>query len=98
VWRERELFALHASGGAPPDGLFVKGQNWGFPPFQPEALRRREYRYYIDHVMGLHRAFWVPEGFGAADGLYVHGRAEEFYAILSLESHRHRVQIVGENL
>jgi 4-alpha-glucanotransferase len=48
--------------------------------------------------MGLHRAFWVPEGFSAADGLYVHSRAEEFYAILSLESHRHRVQIVGENL
>jgi 4-alpha-glucanotransferase len=113
VWREREIFALNASGGAPPDGLFVKGQNWGFPPFNPEALRRREYRYYIDcvrhhmaiagmlridHVMGLHRAFWVPEGFSAADGLYVHSRAEEFYAILSLESHRHRVQIVGENL
>jgi len=113
VWHERESFALNASGGAPPDGLFVKGQNWGFPPFNPEALRRREYRYYIDcvrhhmavagmlridHVMGLHRAFWVPEGFSAADGLYVHARSEEFYAILSLESHRHSVQIVGENL
>lgn len=113
VWHEREIFALNASGGAPPDGLFVKGQNWGFPPFNPEALRRQEYRYYIDcvrhhmavagmlridHVMGLHRAFWVPEGFSAADGLYVHARSEEFYAILSLESQRHRVQIVGENL
>lgn len=113
VWRESEIFALNASGGAPPDSLFVRGQNWGFPPFNPEALRRREYRYYIDsvrhhmavagmlridHVMGLHRAFWVPEGFGAGDGLYVHARAEEFYAILTLESQRHRVQIVGENL
>src|SRR5262249_26339187 len=36
VWREREIFALNASGGAPPDSLFVKGQNWGFPPFNPE--------------------------------------------------------------
>ena len=113
VWRERELFALSASGGAPPDGLFVKGQNWGFPPFNPEAVRRQEYRYYIDcvrhhmalasmlridHVMGLHRAFWVPEGFSAADGLYVHHPAEEYYAILSLESHRQCTQIVGENL
>jgi 4-alpha-glucanotransferase len=52
----------------------------------------------IDHVMGLHRAFWVPEGFDAADGLYVHQRAAEYYAVLNLESHRHRVGIVGENL
>jgi 4-alpha-glucanotransferase len=113
VWRERHLFALGASAGAPPDGLFVKGQNWGFPPSHPEALRRDSYRYYIaclrhhmthaamlriDHVMGMHRAFWVPEGFSAAEGLYVHHRAEEYYAVLSLESHRHQVEIVGENL
>ena len=113
VWRERELFALDMSGGAPPDGLFVKGQNWGFPPLHPEALRRQGYRYYIeslrhhmrsagmlriDHVMGLHRAFCVPQGFGAGDGVYVHYRAAEFYAILNLESERHQVEIVGENL
>lgn len=113
VWREQGQFALHMSGGAPPDGLFLKGQNWGFPPLQPETLRRQGYRYYIDclrhhmgtaamlridHVMGLHRAFWIPEGFDATDGVYVHYRAEEFYALLNLESHRHRVEIVGENL
>jgi 4-alpha-glucanotransferase len=113
VWRERDLFALRASAGAPPDGLFVKGQNWGFPPFHPGAIRRQGYRYYreclhhhmsyasmlrIDHVMGMHRVFWIPDGFAAAEGLYVHHRAEEHYAVLSLESHRHQVQIVGENL
>ena len=113
VWRERDLFALKASGGAPPDGLFVKGQNWGFPPCRPDAMRREKYRYYrdclrhhmahasmlrIDHVMGLHRSFWVPEGFSAVDGLYMHGHAADYYAVLNLESHRYRVQIVGENL
>ena len=113
VWRHRDLFAMDASGGAPPDGLFLKGQDWGFPPHHPGAMRRQGYSYYreclahhmahasmlrIDHVMGLHRAFWVPDGFSAAEGLYVHNRAEEYYAVLSLESHRHRVQIVGENL
>jgi 4-alpha-glucanotransferase len=113
VWRYRDQFVLGASGGAPPDALFTKGQNWGFPPLHPETIRRQGYRYYIDclrqhmacggmlridHVMGWHRAFWVPDGFGATDGLYVHYRAQEFYAILSLESHRHRVRIVGENL
>ncbi|HEY7321424.1 MAG TPA: 4-alpha-glucanotransferase [Candidatus Binatia bacterium] len=113
VWRERAVFALEASGGAPPDSFFTKGQNWGFPPLQPEALRQQGYRYYIaclrhhlqhagmlriDHVMGLHRLFWIPQGFGPSEGVYVHYPAHEFYAILSLESFRHQAQIVGENL
>jgi 4-alpha-glucanotransferase len=113
VWRERGLFALEVNGGAPPDSLFLGGQNWGFPPLHPETIREQGYRYYIDclrhhmacsamlridHVMGLHRAFWIPNGFSPTDGLYVHYRAAEFYAIFNLESHRHRVRIVGENL
>ena len=76
-------------------------------------MRRQGYRYYIDcvrhhmalagmlridHIMGLHRAFWVPHGFSAAEGLYVHHPGDEYYAILSLESHRQGMQIVGENL
>lgn len=113
VWREREVFGLNASGGAPPDGFFTKGQDWGFPPLHPEGLRQQGYRYYIeclrhhlrhagmlriDHVMGLHRFYWIPHGFAATQGVYVRYRAEEFYAILTLESHRHEAQIVGENL
>jgi 4-alpha-glucanotransferase len=113
VWREREVFALGASGGAPPDPFFTKGQNWGFPPLQPEALRQQGYRYYIqcvrhhlqragmlriDHVMGLHRSYWIPHGFASTEGVYVHSHPEEFYAVLSLESHRHQAQIIGENL
>ncbi|HWO40542.1 MAG TPA: 4-alpha-glucanotransferase, partial [Candidatus Eisenbacteria bacterium] len=113
VWRERSVFALQASGGAPPDLFFTKGQNWGFPPLQPEALRRQGYRYYIeslrhhlrysgmlriDHVIGLHRLYWVPDGCDPADGVFVRYPAEEFYAVLNLESHRHQARIVGENL
>ncbi len=113
VWRQRDAFAMEASGGAPPDAFFTKGQDWGFPPLHPEGLRRQGYRYYIhclrhhlqyagmlriDHVMGLHRFYWVPQGFTPKDGVYVRYPAEEFYGILSLESHRHQAQIVGENL
>ena len=39
VWREPKVFALEASGGAPPDAFFTKGQNWGFPPLHPEKIR-----------------------------------------------------------
>jgi 4-alpha-glucanotransferase len=113
VWRQRDAFALDASGGAPPDAFFTRGQNWGFPPIHPEGLRRDGYRYYIhclrhhlsyarmlriDHVMGLHRSYWVPAGFAAGEGVYVRYPAQEFYAVLNLESHRHRARIVGENL
>ena len=113
VWRYRKAFVLSVSGGAPPDTFFSKGQNWGFPPLHPEAIRKQSYRYYIaylrhqlkhtsllriDHVMGLHRLFWIPDGLESRNGVYVRYPAEEFYAILSLESHRHQCCIVGENL
>ncbi|MEW6298559.1 MAG: 4-alpha-glucanotransferase [Thermodesulfobacteriota bacterium] len=113
VWRERRVFAVGAAGGAPPDAFFTKGQNWGFPPLHPERLREDGYRYLsacvrhhmrqagmlrIDHVMGLHRLFWIPDGLEPREGVYVGYPAEEMYALLSLESHRHQTMIVGENL
>jgi 4-alpha-glucanotransferase len=113
VWRERGSFAADASGGAPPDTFFTKGQNWGFPPLHPETIEQDGYRYYIrclrhhlehagvlriDHVLGLHRLYWIPDGFAATDGVYVRYPAQRLYAILSLESHRHQTEIVGENL
>jgi 4-alpha-glucanotransferase len=48
--------------------------------------------------MGLHRLFWIPRGFDFKDGVYVRYPAHELYAVLSLESHRNRSTIVGENL
>ena len=113
VWRERDVFAAGASAGAPPDAFFTRGQDWGFPPLRPDRLRERGYDYLIaslrhhlrhagvlrlDHVMQLHRLFWVPRGLGPAGGVYVRYPHEELYAVLSLESHRHQALIVGENL
>ena len=113
VWRERDIFAADASAGAPPDAFFTRGQDWGFPPLRPDRLRERGYDYLIaslrhhlrhagvlrlDHVMQLHRLFWVPRGLGPAGGVYVRYPHEELYAVLSLESHRYQALIVGENL
>ena len=52
----------------------------------------------IDHIMGLHRQFWIPNGADVADGVYVRYPTDELYAIASLESHRARCELVGENL
>ena len=113
TWRFRESFAQGVSGGAPPDPVFTKGQDWGFAPLHPQGIRRAGYEYVtaflrhhlsrarmlrFDHVMSLHRLYWIPSGFPATEGVYVHYPAEELYALLSLESHRHRALIVGENL
>jgi 4-alpha-glucanotransferase len=113
VFRASELFAQGASTGAPPDPLFVGGQDWGLPPLLPERNRAGGWRYVVDvvrhhmrharmlrvdHVMGLHRLYWVPVGFPATDGVYVHYPAEELWAVLVLESHRNRCAIAGEDL
>jgi 4-alpha-glucanotransferase len=111
--RYKHVFAEGVSVGAPPDSFFTKGQNWGFPPFHPERIREDRYEYFracirnhvehagilrIDHVMGLHRLYWIPNGADASDGAYVRYRDEELYAILVLESVRNECAIVGEDL
>ena len=113
VWRYPDLFARDAGAGAPPDELFVNGQNWTAPPPHPEKARDDRYRYFrsvlarqlqksgtlrLDHVMALHRLYWIPRGVESTDGVYVHYPADELYAIVCLESHRHRTPVVGENL
>jgi len=113
VWRHRDSFVLDETAGAPPDIIFTGGQNWGFPPLHPDPRRQAGYRYYIDclrqqlrfagllrvdHVMGLHRLFWIPRGYDPTHGTYVRYPAEHLYAILCIESHRHQSVIAGENL
>lgn len=113
AWKEREIFVEGMHVGAPPDPFFRQGQDWGFRPMHPEKIREQGYDYFIrcvrhsmryasmlrvDHIMGLHRLFWVPRGCPAGEGVYVRYRAEELYAILSLESHRNRCAVVGEDL
>ena len=113
VWRETDSFALEATVGAPPDPCFTRGQDWGFAPLHPQRLRENHYRYFreyiafqmrhtgllrIDHVMGLHRLYWIPKGSPASEGAYVSYPADELYAILCLESHRNKTVLAGENL
>lgn len=113
TWRYKDIFLPDISIGAPPDPVFTSGQNWGFPPMHPEKIREHGYRYFIncirhhlgmagmlriDHVMGFHRLFWIPEGMPNNQGVYVRYHPDEFYAILAIESYRHKSIIVGEDL
>ena len=112
-WSRQALFAEGISVGAPPDYGFPSGQDWGFSPVVPEASRAEGHRYIassiahqaelagvlrIDHIMAWTRLYWIPHGFGLHEGTYVSYPAEELFAVLTLESHRHRCEIVGENL
>ena len=113
TWRHGDAFAEGVSVGAPPDDFFLGGQDWGLAPLHPERLRASGHAYpiacvralvrhaaaaRIDHVMGLHRAYWVPHGLAATDGVYVRYPAKELYAVLCIESHRHNTRLVGEDL
>ncbi|MCU1401606.1 MAG: 4-alpha-glucanotransferase [Acidimicrobiales bacterium] len=113
AWCWQDLLALDASVGAPPDEFNTSGQDWGLPPFIPNRLRGAGYQPFIetvraclaergalriDHVMGLFRLWWVPEGRGAAHGAYVRYPSDDLLAILALESHRARAVVIGEDL
>jgi 4-alpha-glucanotransferase len=52
----------------------------------------------IDHVMGLHRLWWIPKGLSPEEGAYVRYRPSELRAILILEAVRAGVAVVGEDL
>jgi 4-alpha-glucanotransferase len=113
AWAWQDVLALSCSVGAPPDLFNTLGQVWMLPPFVPHKLRAARYEPFIqtlrcalrhagglrmDHVMGLFRLFWVPDGRDARDGTYVRYQADELLAIVALESHRAGAFIVGEDL
>lgn len=113
AWVLQDLLALDMSVGAPPDDFARDGQRWGLPPFIPWRLRDAGYRplaellrasmtagggLRVDHVMGLSRLFWVPDGSAPADGTYVRFAGRELLDVLALESARAAAVVVGEDL
>ncbi|HQY33061.1 4-alpha-glucanotransferase [Actinotalea sp.] len=113
AWALRDVLAQKVSVGAPPDMYNQHGQDWSQPPWRPDALARSAYRPYrdllrtvlrhagairIDHVIGLFRLWWIPQGRGAQEGAYVRYDHEALIGILCLEAQRAGVVVIGEDL
>lgn len=113
AWANADTLSWGVSIGAPPDPLGPDGQVWGLPPPDPHRWRAAGYAPFIsllranmrhagalriDHVMGLARLFWVPEGARGEDGAYVAYPLQDLLGELALESERARCLVIGENL
>ena len=43
AWAQQDAFAAGMSVGAPPDAFNSRGQDWGLPPWRPDALAATGY-------------------------------------------------------
>jgi 4-alpha-glucanotransferase len=113
AWSFQDELAAGISVGAPPDPLGPRGQDWGLPAFVPDRMAAGGYGPFaqtiragmahaaglrIDHVMGLFRLFWIPQGAEPAEGTYVRYPAEDLLGVLALESMAAQALVVGEDL
>jgi 4-alpha-glucanotransferase len=113
AWNEQVAISRHLGVGAPPDPLNTAGQTWGLAGFNAAGLEQQSFAPYrdmlrasmrhagairLDHVLGLKRLYLVPQGFTAADGVYVQMPFEALLATTALESLAHRCVVIGEDL
>ena len=111
AWVAPDAFGARMSIGAPPDLFFPDGQSWGLrPPLPGTEAGLADLRHSlethmavcgllrIDHVMGLDRLFWVPEGGEAGEGTYVTYDAGERWRLVSELSQHFGCGVVGEDL
>jgi 4-alpha-glucanotransferase len=113
AWSMQDVLATGMSTGAPPDAFNARGQDWGLPPWRPDALAATGFAPYrdlvarmlrhagglrIDHVMGLFRLWWVPEGRPPTEGTYVRYDARAMLGLLALEAYEAGAVVIGEDL
>lgn len=113
AWALQDVMAQGVSVGAPADMYNQLGQDWSQPPWHPEKLAAVGYRPWrqmmrtifrhsggvrIDHVAGLFRLWWIPDGNKASDGTYVYYDHEAMVGVLALEAELAGVLVVGEDL
>ena len=112
-WSRPELFASGMSVGAPPDVYSQQGQNWSQPPWSPRSLAESGYlplrdmvraalanagAVRIDHILGMFRLWWIPDGRAATEGTYVYYDHEAMMGVILLEAQRAGAVVIGEDL
>lgn len=113
AWMLGDVLASGATVGAPPDGFNQQGQGWNQPPWHPGRLAAAGYAPYrdmlrtvlrhagglrVDHILGLFRLWWIPDGMGPAGGTYVRYDHDALLGILALEAQRAGAVVIGEDL
>ncbi len=113
TWIYGDVVARGITVGAPPDSFNQVGQNWNQPPPRPDMLEQTGYAMFrdmlrtllrnsgglrIDHILGMFRLWWIPEGEKASEGTYVSYNYQALINILVLEAQRAGAVIVGEDL
>jgi len=113
AWNEQAAISRLLGVGAPPDPLNTAGQSWGLAGFNASGLELKSFEPYremlraamrhagairLDHVLGLKRLYLVPQGFSAADGVYVQMPFEALLAATAQESVANRCVVIGEDL
>ena len=113
AWSRQSDMLLGLTIGAPPDLLNPQGQDWGLTGFSPRAMEENGFAPFlatlraamrhvggirVDHAMGLARLWLIPEGALPEDGAYLNFPVGDLVRLLALESVRHNVVVIGEDL
>ncbi|WP_026379408.1 4-alpha-glucanotransferase [Afifella pfennigii] len=113
TWTDGGVTLNGVTVGAPPDFFNAHGQDWGLAPLSPEALLKAELKPFfsliaglmrhagamrIDHVMGLYRQFWIPQGASPEKGAYMRFPLAALLGALADISQAERTLVVGEDL
>lgn len=113
AWMLADVLAHGVTVGAPPDMFNQQGQDWSQPPWHPARLAEAGYAPYrdmlrtilrhaggvrVDHILGLFRLWWIPQGSGPEQGAYVYYDHEALIGILALEAQRADAVVIGEDL
>ena len=85
AWQQPDLYHMDMQAGAPPDDFAITGQNWSFPTYNWEKMKRdgfawwrqrfEQMSYYfdsfrIDHILGFFRIWSIP--YESVEGIMGH--------------------------